>query len=107
VSRTASMFPPFNIKVPMPEGTQPPFQPGYHLTPIDKGILGEMSKIMEEAEEAADAVMQGCEIMVLVELSDLYGAIKAYLTKHHPSMTMESLAAMSAITERAFVNGRR
>jgi phosphoribosyl-ATP pyrophosphohydrolase len=110
VSRPTSIFPPFNVNVPLPKDTQPPaqeYRPGYHLRPIERGVLGGMSKIMEEAEEAVDADMQGCDVMVLVELSDLYGAIKAYLAKNHPSITMESLALMSSITERAFVNGRR
>ena len=79
--------------------------PGYHLTPIAKGVLGEPSKIAEEAAEFADAVAQGATIMALIELADLLGAIKAYLVKHN--LTLADLETMSAITERAFVNGRR
>jgi hypothetical protein len=45
--------------------------------------------------------------MALVELSDLYGAIKGYLAKHIPSMTMEDLRIMSEATERAFKDGTR
>ncbi len=45
--------------------------------------------------------------MALVELSDLLGAIGAYLKKYHPSITMDDLAKMREITERAFINGRR
>lgn len=79
--------------------------PGYHLTPIAKGVLGEPSKIIEEAAEFADAVAQGAKIMGLIELADLLGAIKAYLVKHN--LTLEDLETMSSITERAFANGRR
>ncbi|USN14223.1 hypothetical protein PAPPERLAPAPP_05530 [Brevundimonas phage vB_BpoS-Papperlapapp] len=80
-------------------------KPGYHLTPIAKGVLGEPSKIIEEAAEFADAVQQGSVIMGLVELADLMGAVKAYLHKHN--LTLADLETMSAITERAFLNGRR
>ena len=83
------------------------FMAGYHLRQIDKGILGEISKIREETDELQDAVAQGCTIMALVELSDLYGAIDHYLKKHHPGTTMEDLKIMSYITSRAFLSGRR
>jgi len=80
---------------------------GYHLKNIEKGKLGEPSKIREELEEFLDAVNQECSIMALLELSDLLGAIKAYLEKHHPSITMQDLETMRAITERAFKSGAR
>lgn len=81
-------------------------KPGYHLQKIDKGILGDFSKIREELEEAMDAQAQDCVIMELVELSDMYGAIEAYL-QHRYNMTMNDLKIMSDITKRAFKNGRR
>lgn len=80
---------------------------GYHLTHIEKGVLGEASKVLEETNEFVDAVAQGVSIMALVELSDLVGAIEAYLAKHHPSMSLDDLRAMSFVTKRAFENGRR
>lgn len=82
-------------------------KPGYHIKKIDKGIIGEPSKIREELEEFQDALDQGSDIMALVELSDLLGAIEAYLEQYHPSITMEDLMVMSGITRRAFRNGRR
>jgi len=45
--------------------------------------------------------------MILVELSDILGAIEAYLDKHHPGMKLDDLKKMSDITKRAFINGRR
>lgn len=81
--------------------------PGYHLATIERGALGEASKIREETEEFLDAVAQDAHIMALVELSDLYGAIDAYLQRHAPGTTMEDLAKMAAITRRAFESGRR
>lgn len=81
--------------------------PGYHIRAIAPGTHGEPSKIMEEAEEFIDAVEQGVSLMALQELSDLYGAMEAYLRIYHPSVTMNDLAAMAAVTQRAFDYGHR
>lgn len=79
----------------------------YHLNKIPKGEIGELSKVMEECLEALDANEQGCSVMVLVELSDMIGAIELYLKKHHPSISIDDLKAMSHITQRAFNTGHR
>ena len=81
--------------------------PGYHLAHIEKGQLGDISKIEEEVAELRDAKTQGARIMELVELSDLVGAIRLYLGKHHPTFSLTDLIVMSDITERAFKNGHR
>lgn len=83
------------------------FVPGYHITPIEKGELGEISKIQEEVDELCDAHEQQSKIMELVELSDLVGAIRLYLGRHHPGTTLQDLIIMADITARAFANGRR
>lgn len=80
---------------------------GYHLKDIPRGTYGFLSKIKEEIIEIEDAVEQGCVIMELVELSDLYGAIEGYLAKNHPTVSMDDLKVMSAITKRAFESGGR
>lgn len=80
---------------------------GYHKRKIDKGTLGEISKIREELEELEDAADQGIRIMELCELADLYGALEAYLTKHHPDIKMVDLELMSSVTRRAFLSGHR
>ncbi len=80
---------------------------GYHLRPIPQGVFGKLSKVREELEEAMDAEEQGVAIMVLVELSDLYGAVEGYLSKNFPDMTMDDLRDFSAVTKRAFENGHR
>lgn len=54
---------------------------GYHIRKINKGVLGEISKIQEEYEEVLDAIEQGSVIMELIEISDLYGAFEAYTEK--------------------------
>jgi len=82
-------------------------RPGYHLSEIQKGELGEPSKILEECQEFADAIEQESNVMALTELSDLVGAIRAYLNKYHPSISIGDLVHMSDITKRAFENGRR
>lgn len=80
---------------------------GYHVRKIVKGKIGEASKILEEATEFMDAVEQNVSLMALQELSDLYGAIDAYLKTNYPSISMEDLALMARITERVFQNGFR
>lgn len=81
--------------------------PGYHQVAIPRGEVGELSKVLEEALEALDAEAQGADIMVLVELADLVGAIKAYLARHHATLTLDDLDAFARITARAFESGRR
>lgn len=87
--------------------TGPKENAGYHKSHISKGELGELSKIDEELHEAYDASSQGVKLMVLIELSDLYGAIESYLEKHHPDTTMNDLKRMSDATKRAFKSGER
>ena len=82
-------------------------KPGYHLADIQKGTVGEISKILEEVLELDDAHKQSSKIMAQVELSDLYGAINLYMEKYHPDMSFNDLRIMSEITQRAFRNGAR
>jgi len=78
---------------------------GYHLRKIEKGMLGEVSKVREELEELEDALEQGVKIMALAELSDLYGAVEALA--ENMGVTMQDLADMSLVTKRAFMSGGR
>ncbi len=78
---------------------------GYHLAKIDKGTLGEFSKIKEEFLEAEDSINQDNPLMCLMELSDLVGAIEAFANKHN--LTLEELITMKNATKRAFESGRR
>ena len=82
-----------------------PLNNGYHLTNFPKGILGEISKIEEELNELKDAEKQKSKVMMMIELSDLYGAIEEYCIKNN--LTMEDLKIFSDITKRAFKNGHR
>jgi len=83
------------------------FVPGYHLIPIEKGELGELSKIQEELTELTDGFNQKSKILMAVELADLYGAIELFIEKHLPGLQMADIKQFSAITRRAFDNGHR
>jgi hypothetical protein len=80
---------------------------GYHIDEITKGVLGQLSKVQEELDELKDAEKQGCKILALVELSDLVGAIRAYLREHYPGVRFHDLRQMSKLTENAFNDGTR
>ncbi len=82
-------------------------KPGYHLRKIEKGVIGEISKIQEELEELKDAEAQGIKVMELVEAADMIGAIVRWLEAKHPGTTLDDLIAMHKVTRRAFENGRR
>lgn len=83
------------------------FTPGYHLRPITRGQLGELSKVQEELDELVDAAEQGSRVMMAVEISDLVGALELYIEKHLPGFTLQDAIRFSAITRRAFENGTR
>lgn len=79
---------------------------GYHKRKIEKGNLGEISKINEEWEEFCDAQEQKNPIMKLIELSDLIGAIEAYTVKNF-NINLDDLIAMKDATKSAFEDGSR
>lgn len=79
---------------------------GYHVRPIvPQGVYGHISKVLEEADEYAEAMEQGNQIMATVELADIYGALQAVARQHN--LTMGDLAVMSQATSRAFHEGIR
>jgi hypothetical protein len=78
---------------------------GYHLKEIKRGVFGEFSKIREECEELEDAVAQDNPVLQLVELSDMLGAIEAYVARFN--LTLDDLSKMKEATKRAFQSGHR
>ncbi len=78
---------------------------GYHLVDIEKGVIGEFSKIKEETQELEDAVMQDDKILIACELSDLIGAIEEYAKKFN--LTIDDLKKFSDKTKSAFIEGKR
>lgn len=80
----------------------------YHLEEIEKGVYGQFSKIKEEFLEAEDSLKQNNKIMLLQELSDLYGAIEGYLEEEYKgTITMEDIKVMSKVTNKVFQTGYR
>jgi len=78
---------------------------GYHKISIPKGEFGQFSKIREEMLEILDAHAQNNPLMVLQELSDILGAIEAYIEKYN--LTLADLIIMKDATARAFETGHR
>jgi len=78
---------------------------GYHLKQIEKGNLGEISKIREEFEELMDANEQKNPVLEICELCDLLGAIEAYAKKWN--LTLRDLNNMKEATIKAFKDGTR
>lgn len=82
--------------------------PGYHLTEIPRGTYGEISKILEEAAELKDAMEQANKVMVIIELSDIIGAVEGYMEKYYgDKLTIDNLLTMANTTKRAFQSGNR
>jgi hypothetical protein len=71
---------------------------GYHLTEIPKGRYGELSKVVEEGFEVYDAMAQGSRIMLLVEFTDLLGAIRGY-AEHQGFNLLTELTRYEAICQ--------
>lgn len=67
---------------------------GFHNRAIVKGVYGQLSKIREELEEAEDAEDQGIDLMVLLELADILGAVEGVALRY--GMTLDQLRAYSA-----------
>ncbi len=67
---------------------------GFHNRAIPKGVYGELSKIREELEEAEDAEAQGIDLMVLLELADILGAVEGVAKRY--GMTLDQLRAYAS-----------
>jgi phosphoribosyl-ATP pyrophosphohydrolase len=78
---------------------------GYHKVTIPKGVYGFFSKIEEEFLELKDAVDQKAKILILCELSDLYGAMEGFASQY--GMTMDDVKHMNDLTQQAFKDGSR
>lgn len=66
---------------------------GYHLTTIEKSEYGTVGKVSEELLELIDAIGQDCKIMMLVELSDLVGAIEALV----PQINVKEIEPLNVV----------
>ena len=66
----------------------------WHKRKIIRGVYGELSKIQEELEEAQDAEEQNLDVMLLIELSDIIGAVEGVSMKKF-NMSAEQLLAFA------------
>jgi hypothetical protein len=81
---------------------------GYHKKEIKKGEFGKFSKIKEEFLEFEDAYEQDDMVMQLCEMSDILGAMKAYLNeKYGGHIKFKHLIRLAKGTHRAFLSGER
>lgn len=78
---------------------------GYHKREIQKGVIGELSKIKEEFDELIDAAEQNNKVLIICELTDLIGAIEEYAKKFN--LTLDDLKDFSDLTKSAFKEGKR
>lgn len=84
----------------------PDHKPGYHLRKIRfYGEYGSQEKLLEELDEFLEACEQDNRILSLVELSDIFGALKKFA--ENQGTTLEELEKMSEATERGFKSGSR
>lgn len=79
---------------------------GYHKNQIIRGEYGQFNKITEEYDELVDASQQNNKILILVELSDLLGAIDGY-TRNHFNISIEDVLKMTKATQQSFEDGTR
>lgn len=77
----------------------------YHINEIEKGKLGEFSKIKEEFEELQDAFQQEHIVLQICEMCDLIGAIELYAKKFN--LTLDDLIKMKESNKNAFLSGKR
>lgn len=74
---------------------------GFHQKEIKKGVYGELSKIEEELNEAYDALEQGQDLMLLIELSDMIGAIEGVAKKY--GFTIEQLTKFARLRSKVAI----
>lgn len=74
---------------------------GFHQKEIKKGVYGELSKIEEELQEAYDALEQGQDLMLLIELADMIGAIEGVSKKY--GFTIEQLTKFARLRSKVAI----
>ncbi len=77
----------------------------FHKKHINKGVIGEFSKVREEFEELEDAFEQKDMILMMVELADLYGAIEEFAGEKF-GITMSDIKSFSDKTKSMYVDGK-
>jgi len=67
----------------------------FHVHPVREGTYGELSKIQEELDEALDAETRGQELLLMIELADIIGAVAGVAERY--GYTLESLIQFSEL----------
>jgi hypothetical protein len=78
---------------------------GFHVSKIKKGVYGELSKIQEELDEAVDASLRGHDLMLIIELSDIIGAVEGVSLKY--GFTVEQLLKFARLRTEVIKNELR
>jgi len=73
----------------------------FHKAIIQKGIYGQLSKIKEELDEAYDAESQNQDLMLLIELSDIIGAVEGVSKKY--GFTLEQLMKFAKLRSKVAI----
>ena len=73
----------------------------FHKAIIQKGIYGQLSKIKEELDEAYDAESQNQDLMLLIELSDIIGAVEGVSKKY--GFTIEQLIKFAKLRSKVAI----
>ena len=73
----------------------------FHKAIIQKGIYGQLSKIKEELDEAYDAESQNQDLMLLIELSDIIGAVEGVSNKY--GFTLEQLMKFAKLRSKVAI----
>jgi phosphoribosyl-ATP pyrophosphohydrolase len=80
---------------------------GYHLRDIPKGVVGEASKVVEEALELLDAEEQGSRIMSLWEMGDVLLSLQTLRETKYQDTPWAEIEKAAEITRRVFEGGTR
>lgn len=73
----------------------------FHKREIIKGEYGQLSKIREELDEAVDAEEEGQELLLIIELADIIGAVRGVANKY--GITLDQLIKFSELRSEVAV----
>lgn len=72
----------------------------FHVMPVRQGTYGELSKIQEELDEALDAETRGQKLLLMIELSDIIGAVAGVAERH--GYSLDDLIQFSELRRNVF-----
>ena len=72
----------------------------FHVMPVRRGTYGELSKVQEELDEALDAETRGQKLLLMIELSDIIGAVAGVAERH--GYSLDDLIQFSELRRNVF-----